>query len=573
VDYTLLDDSHFLAAGLDPDQLHGDYIAEDRARTVRVIPGLQELRYLIPFRPVEDCMRFLRDLATRHPGGLGAMGDDCEKFGAWPGTYDHCYRNGWLENFFTALESADEWLATTTPGEYVAGHQPLGRADMPTASYSEMMEWVLPTAARKRFHALHAEFAGRPDVERFLRGGHWRGFFGKYAEVNLLHKKMLHVSRLLGSLASQPLAANQRAFLGAARTHVLRAQCNDAYWHGIFGGLYAPHLRTEPWRELVRAETIADEIAAADPQAIRVERLDFNADGREELYVTSRRMAALVEPAEGGTISALDFRTRSVTVINSLQRRVEAYHSRLSEASQGNSGKIASIHDQLRVKEQGLERLLRYDRWPRHCFRVLAFAPGKTFADYQELRLDEDAALAGGSFAVGKTEPGGITLKSEPVSTGASNGILSCTKRFSFAHTPDGFSVHCAIEIKAGARAPNAQVGIEMVLNFLAPDEGDRYFEVAGAKHRLRWAATVTPAELQSAPLRIADEWQDVAATIDAPGAGHFWIAPIETVSESEEGFERVYQGSQILAVWPAGLTANFVWRGELKLNISPAKG
>src|SRR5580692_5539309 len=43
-----------------------------------------------------------------------------------------------------------------------------------------------------------------------------------------------------------------------ARDLLHRAQCNDAYWHGIFGGLYAPHLRTELWRELVRAETIAD---------------------------------------------------------------------------------------------------------------------------------------------------------------------------------------------------------------------------------------------------------------------------------------------------------------------------
>src|SRR4029077_8464609 len=132
----------------------------------------------------------------------------------------------------------------------------------------------------------------------------------------------------------------------AARTHLLRAQCNDAYWHGIFGGLYAPHLRTEPWRELGCAEIIADEIAAGDPQAIGIERLDFNANGHEELYVRSRRMAALVEPAEGGTVSALASRTQSVTLINSPQRRVEPYHSRLSEASKGDAGQIASIHDQ-----------------------------------------------------------------------------------------------------------------------------------------------------------------------------------------------------------------------------------
>jgi len=29
-----------------------------------------------------------------------------------------------------------------------------------------------------------------------------------------------------------------------------------------------------------------------------------------------------------------------------------------------------------------------------------------------------------------------------------------------------------------------------------------------------------------------------------------WWIVPLQTVSQSESGFERVYQGSAILAVW-----------------------
>ena len=85
------------------------------------------------------------------------------------------------------------------PGEALASHAPLGRVDLPTASYTEMMEWVLPTSVRQKFHALLDEFSGRPDVRRFLRGGFWRGFFSKYAEANLLHKKMLRVSSKLRS--------------------------------------------------------------------------------------------------------------------------------------------------------------------------------------------------------------------------------------------------------------------------------------------------------------------------------------------------------------------------------------
>ena len=72
------------------------------------------------------------------------MGDDCEKFGVWPGTYDHVYKNGWLKRFLEALEGAGEWLETTTVSDYIASHAPLGRVYLPTASYAEMMEWALP---------------------------------------------------------------------------------------------------------------------------------------------------------------------------------------------------------------------------------------------------------------------------------------------------------------------------------------------------------------------------------------------------------------------------------------------
>ncbi len=126
VNYTVLDDVHFQAAGIELEDLFGYYVAEDRGAKVNVIPGLKELRYLIPFRGVDEILNYLRGAAERHPDGMAAMGDDCEKFGAWPGTFDHCYRDGWLERFFSALEANSEWLVTTPPGEYLATHPALG---------------------------------------------------------------------------------------------------------------------------------------------------------------------------------------------------------------------------------------------------------------------------------------------------------------------------------------------------------------------------------------------------------------------------------------------------------------
>jgi alpha-amylase len=72
--------------------------------------------------------------------------------------------------------------------------------------------------------------------------------------------------------------------------------------------------------------------------------------------------------------------------------------------------------------------------------------------------------------------------------------------------------------------------------------------------------------------IRAADEWQNVAIRIDAPGAAKFWTVPIDTVSESEEGFERVYQGSQILAVWPVEFESGREWSAEIFVDVTRAK-
>ena len=579
VEYTLLDDAHFLASGFELKELDGYYIAEDQGSKVKVIPGWKSLRYLIPFRSVKETMDFLRCAAKQHPGGMAAMGDDCEKFGVWPGTHEHCYRNGWLEEFLTALESNTDWLATTPPVEFLAQHAPRGRADLLAASYPEMMEWALPTPVRLRFHAVQREFAERPDIEMFLRGGFWRGFFRKYPEANLLHKKMLYVSGRIGELAEtrrrSPLRRTGRRALDRAADHVLRAQCNDAYWHGVFGGIYAPHLRTALWRELVRAEKLADATAHGRAKYAVAQRLDFDADGAEEIYVTTPQCAALVKPSDGGTLVALDFRPRDVTLINSFERRPEAYHARLRQTATPSTGGVASIHEQTLVKEPGLAERLRYDRWPRHAFRLLLFPAWKRIEDYEAVMLEESEVFAAGAYECTAATGKGVNLAcTGPFHTAVEAGEpagpeLRVEKQYSIAGEGDGIGVECEFSIAQREGPPlKLQVGLEVVLNLLAANEPDRFFESsAGARHPLSWGGA-----LPASQLRAVDQWQDVTATLEAPSAAEFWIAPIETVSESEEGFERVYQGSQILAVWSIELTSGEAFTGRVTLRVAPSR-
>ncbi|MGB9434250.1 MAG: alpha-amylase/4-alpha-glucanotransferase domain-containing protein [Candidatus Acidiferrum sp.] len=571
VAYTLVDDLPFLAAGFEPQELFGPYIAEDCGKSVWLFPGLKELRYLIPFRKVEESITYFKDAAKLHPGGVAAFGDDMEKFGVWPGTFQHCYTEGWLAEFFAALEENFEWLKTVTPSECMRAHKPLGRADLPTASYAEMMEWVLPTNTRLRFYALQKEFSARPDLLTFVRGGGWRGFFRKYPESNLLHKKMLRVSACVAAVPPRRSSPEHTAHVQEARDQLLRGQGNDAYWHGVFGGLYAPHLRTELWRNLVRAETLVDQLTPG-ASLPRVEFLDYDADGDSELLFSAPEYQALLKPSDGATLSAFDFRPCAATLINSVQRRPEAYHSRLREAASmtPSSGGAVSIHDQVRVKEPNLERFLRYDRFSRHSFRLLFFDPSRTSGDYETLQLNELAGPAAGNFEIHHSSANHADLVfaqalPEFAKDPANPPHLEITKHFLFGPAPQGCEVSCDISLTLSAplRAPMC-FGVESVINLLAPTEPDRFFETPDGRQNLRYGGAVA-----GPVLRMEDGWQRLRLTLHAPVSDEFWVAPIETVSESEGGFERVYQGSQILALWRPDLTrkisfsARLLWRIE----------
>jgi alpha-amylase len=423
-----------------------------------------------------------------------------------------------------------------------------------------MMEWSLRTPARNRYHALVTEFSSRPDALPFVRGGIWRNFLTKYRESNLLHKKMLHVSRKVHALDHS--RRHDEAFLTAreeARTLMLRGQCNDPYWHGVFGGLYAPHLRTALWRSLAEAETIADRLSHRAHQYEDAVRCDFDADGHEEIYFTSNHYAALLFPEDGATLSSIECRQSNVALVNSLERRPEAYHAKIKNISGRQANSPQSIHEQTRAKEEGLDRWLNYDRWPRNCFRLLLFGQEKQHRDCATVRLEENAALAGGKYRIVEM----TSTMAKVASDGSADWPVE--KNFSFVKTKDGFDVVCDVRLRRAAPGTaSVNLGIENVLNFLAPSAPDRYFESNGQRYPLRWDAATPASEL-----RIVDEWQGISVTLSAPNARDFWIAPIETVSESEEGFERIYQGSQIIAIWPLELTSGAEWQGRLSMKVA----
>ncbi|MCY7418727.1 MAG: alpha-amylase, partial [Chloroflexi bacterium] len=157
--WTIVDDAHFRAAAIADDAMWGPYSTEDQGRRVSVFGTEQGLRYRIPFGTVEDVIDHLRVNATEDGKRIGVMGDDGEKFGAWPTTWDHCWgHDRWVDRFLDALEANADWLSTTTPSAWLEHEPPIGRIYLPTGSYAEMGEWSLPAVEGRLYsELLHAD--------------------------------------------------------------------------------------------------------------------------------------------------------------------------------------------------------------------------------------------------------------------------------------------------------------------------------------------------------------------------------------------------------------------------------
>ena len=509
VAYTAVDDAHFIAAGLARDRLWGYYLTEDQGERLAVFPIHRELRYAVPFRPPEDVIALLRRVADGGADRIAVLGDDGEKFGVWPGTHALCYENGWLDRLAARLEE-NPWIEIRRPDEAIARHAPAGLVYLPTASYHELQEWALPPEAHARYARAAETLAPvfGEEAHDLLRGGHWRGFLARYPEANRLHKRAGRASRLLTS----PEARGREGW-AAARDHLWRAQCNDVYWHGVFGGLYLPHLRAAAWRELIAAETF---VGAREP---RIERGDLDLDGDDDALLETPEWAAWVS-ARGGALWALDDRVRGWNCADTLARRPESYHARLREAALGG-GEGETIHAVVRLKEPGLAaRVGQYDRHARALFQDSWIEEGRTH-DWGADR-----------FAFADVEPGALRLA---LPEGEAPAI---EKRY--ARADDG-----ALEVTYTLRAERPRRGaleVELNLGFHVPRARDRFVEVDGrpddpphfgaeaAREGVRTSAFV-------------DGWADRRLTVALDHPCDFRRAPIETISLSEAGAERLFQG------------------------------
>ena len=344
IGYVAVDDYHFLCTGLGKTELDGYYTTEENGRALDLFPISEALRYRLPFSPAADAIAYLEELAVLDQDAAIYF-DDIEKFGIWPETYEWVYERGWLEQFIVGV-LASPHIRTATYADYHASRRTHGIVYLPTTSYSEMNEWTLPPAAADIYAALleREKEAGELEAHRpFLRGGIWRNFFSRYPESNWMHKRMLALSERLAAI---PIAAADPAL----RELLYRAQANDAYWHGLFGGLYLPHLRRAVFNQLLRLEAALDRIEARPAMA----RSDLDFDGHDEVFLRGDDIQAIIREDGLAAIVELDAYLLDHNFGDTLHRSREHYYRKLQQAPAVKTPAegIASAHDRVEFRHE-----------------------------------------------------------------------------------------------------------------------------------------------------------------------------------------------------------------------------
>jgi len=113
--------------------------------------------------------------------------------------------------------------------------------------------------------------------------------------------------------------------------------------------------------------------------------------------------------------------------------------------------------------------------------------------------------------------------------------------------------------------------GSEWGFSLQAGNTPDRYYHVEGEN---LGSDNVLGSVGELADVRrfsLVEEWLGLSVHFSLEAPTTLWRSPIETVSNSESGFERVYQSSVVLPLWRLRLGLRERWQVKMVLTLESA--
>ncbi len=451
-----------------------------------------------------------------------------------------------------------------------------------------MTEWALPSARQREYFDISGELKHHPKwshLQPFIRGGFWRNFKTKYPETNEMYARMLEVSQKLaaaelaprfasgshgdgsnGQATAEDAETRHADLLRKARLELYRGQCNCGYWHGAFGGLYLPHLRNAVYQHLIAAENLLDRAAGKTQPWVEAEAGDFNLDARKEVRLASDRVVAYLSPRAGGA----HLRTRHPR--HSAQ---PASHARPPSrtVSRGHHRSGAAVRRSRPAAATQWRPLQKLGPAQTHSLRRLAAqVAGRPLPDSRPLpvRVPEGEGEQG-DFTTGVYESvikrSARHVQVEMVRRGRVGSheiVVRKTVGVDRGAASQELEIHYELEnLPTGVPL---LFGVEFGMAGVAAGASDRFYYNAEGR-----SLGQLQSELDLPPttrLGLVDEWLGLDVSLDVSRPAAFWTFPIQTISQSEGGYEGVHQSCVVLPHWQVLGGAEGRWSVTLRLTL-----
>jgi alpha-amylase len=384
-----------------------------------------------------------------------------------------------------------------------------------------------------------------------------------------MHKKMIYVSNLVSqmSVQSEKEKAQKELWMG---------QCNCPYWHGLFGGLYLNYLRHANFSHLIRAEDMALNQLNGGEITIRMDQVDYNCDGQDEIIINTKDLNVYLQPAYGGSIAELDFRPKNFNITNVLTRREESYHTKIAQSvkAKNDSGQPKSIHDLTTVKEEGLDQLLFYDWHTRYSLLDHFFKPGTSLEEFYRCRYQEEGDFVNQEYLVDQTEKKesrlSLTFKRDGhiFREGNISYPVNLQKKITF-QSKNSQTLSVQYVISSLHHEPfEAWFGVEFNLTLLSGNDKKRYY-LFNSKPSPRSLLGTKGEKTSCQSLEMINDEDKFSIQLKMDPDATLWYFPLETISQSESGVERTYQGSCLCPFWKLNLNPNQAVKVNLELSIN----
>jgi alpha-amylase len=221
----------------------------------------------------------------------------------------------------------------------------------------------------------------------------------------------------------------------------------------------------------------------------------------------------------------------------------------------------------VRVKESGLTARIAYDRYERRSGLIRVLGHEVSADDWALARAVDLGDAVDGAFAPTELAPGRLVATRDANLAGAAVRVVRTLTLGGDRRTP-ALVLRLELEHRDGPPL-DARVGLEWSTTMLGGGGNPAaWWEVTGERtgHDVGGSAT----DLTSIAQGNDHIGVTVTTTTDAPAEA--WWAPIETISNSEGGFERVYQGSGLLLSWAVRLGPGERWSRTVRHVVETAR-